>query len=81
MQYRFFNVKPLPLKAGRKTREYVVLNVSSGDELGWLRWYAAWRQFCFFAEGNTVWSAGCLKDLLDALEKITAARRNKRAEA
>ncbi len=38
-------------------------NNRSGDELGKIRWYPAWRQYCFFPTRPAIYSAGCLKDI------------------
>ena len=73
--YRFFRVDEQERRPGRRTREYRVVNVRSGDVIGAIRWYAPWRQFCFFPTADTVWSAGCLADLQDALRKADARRK------
>lgn len=35
----------------------------TGDELGIVKWYPAWRQYCYFPTGPVVYSAGCLRDI------------------
>lgn len=67
---QYFYVEGLPLEPRRKTRDWDIINLSSGDKLGQIRWYGTWRQYCFFPEGNTVWSKGCLNDVLEAIERI-----------
>ncbi len=73
--YRFFAVRMLSLKPGRKTREYEVVNRRSGDVLGTIAWYGPWRQFCFLDNGGCVWSIGCLGDLMDAIRQAEGERK------
>jgi len=30
-----------------KTRRWILLN-NAEEHLGWIKWYAPWRQYCFF---------------------------------
>ena len=47
------------------TFRYAVHNRKSGEIIGWVRWYGPWRQQVLFPEPDTVWSAGCLRDVCD----------------
>ncbi len=38
-------------------------NNNSNAELGIIKWYSAWRQYCFFPSSDTVFSEGCLVDI------------------
>ena len=73
--YKFFAVRRLPAEAGRKTLRYEVLNTRSTGLLGIIAWYAAWRRFCFFPEDYTVWSAGCLADIQEAINWAESDRK------
>ena len=53
-----------------KTNIYGVFSKSSGDRLGIIKWYASWRQYCFFPELDTVWSKGCLNEVNYLIEKF-----------
>jgi hypothetical protein len=61
----------------RKTRLFTVLNNSSDDAIGYIEWYGAWRQYCFFPCGYIVFSAGCLDDISDFIGSLMTERRNK----
>lgn len=74
LDYKYFTVEELPLEPGRKTHVYRVLNRSSGACIGIIEWYGAWRQFCFFPSGDSVWSSGCLDDIQDVLRRLKSMR-------
>jgi hypothetical protein len=46
-----------------KTSRWACYNNSSNDLLGGVYWYSRWRQYCFFPQYETVFSAGCLEDM------------------
>jgi len=72
VEYKYFSVNPQPRKPGRKTREYFIVNKSQGVRLAVIKWYGAWRQYCFFPspDAETVWNAGCLTDVQDFLKRL-----------
>ena len=45
---------------------------SNSDDflLGWIRWYAPWRRWCFLPCEGTVWSNDCLACVQAAVEVI-----------
>ena len=73
--YKYFNVFAEALKPGRKTQDYTVVNRSSGSIIARIRWYGSWRQYCFFPEGETVWSDGCLTDVQQFIERLAKNRK------
>ena len=70
--YKYFEVHEEPLRKGRKTSNHYIINLSSGALLGEIKWYGAWRQYCFFPSpsADTVWSTGCLDDIKDYIKKL-----------
>jgi hypothetical protein len=58
------------------TEVWGVISASSGDELGQIRWYGAWRQYVFFPAQHTLFNKTCLADI----ENVLAARNSVRAE-
>jgi hypothetical protein len=48
-----------------KTEVWVIRNSNSGGRLGTIKWYGAWRQYCFFPEADCVFNNGCLKDIIE----------------
>ena len=75
--YEFFRIIKLYRHPGRKTDIFVVENRRTGDTLGRILWYGAWRQYCFEAEPGAIWSASCLAELVLFLDKLKAERKGK----
>ena len=61
----------LPLRTARITSIWSVWNHSYGEEIGQIRWYSPWRQYCFFGD-SLVLSGGCLRDISDMIAKLSA---------
>lgn len=60
---------------GRKTP---ILNIigSYGDDLGEIKWYGAWRKFCFYPNSNTIWDNKCLEELLNFITEYNSKWRS-----
>ena len=59
-----------------KTNVYSVKNKNSDDLLGFIKWYGAWRQYCFFTVNSIILSKGCMKDINDFISKIMEKRKH-----
>ncbi len=63
---------------GKKTNIYVVeKDHEYGLRLGEVRWYGAFRQYCFYPEKDTMFSKGCLELVNNFLDKVNKRHRNK----
>jgi len=62
-------------KKHEKTEEYTVVNRKSGTPLGWIKWYGAWRQYCFFPWFDSVFNIECLKFVSEYIEKLMEERK------
>jgi hypothetical protein len=58
---------------GKTTRWSVVNNMSSAN-LGKISWYSNWRQYCFSPAPDTVFSSGCMTDILDFIKQLKEQR-------
>jgi len=58
----------------RKTKIIWVRSVNHGDILGEIRWYGAWRQYCFYPKADTIWNIECLQDIRVFIATLMAAR-------
>ena len=57
-----------------KTKVIAVVNKTHQEEIGVLRWYAQWRQYCFFPHHNTIWNKNCLNDVNEMITELTPVR-------
>jgi len=57
LEFQFLERKP-------KTKVIGVYSKRSGDRLGIIKWYGAWRQYAFFPSGNTLYNVECLNDII-----------------
>lgn len=58
-----------------KTKKFEVRSKTSDVLLGVIKWHGAWRQYCFFPEGETVFSVGCMECLNFFLTNLGHERR------
>jgi hypothetical protein len=58
-----------------KTMVYRCLNKNSGEELGVIKWYPPWRQYCFLTSCLVVLSKGCMEDINDFITQLIAERK------
>lgn len=70
VEYLRFVEEPNP---GKKTRRWRVESKSSGERLGRIGWWGAWRQFVFAPHLDTVFNRGCLTDLNEFIDDAMAA--------
>lgn len=48
---------------------YRIYNNKDRSELGVLQWDKRWKQYVFIATPKSIWSADCLYDVIDFIEK------------
>ena len=58
-----------------KTKVWSCRNNKSDTELGVVKWYGPWRQYCFFAVPAAVFNLACLQDIIEFLSKQNTPRR------
>ncbi len=71
---RFIKLERPPNK---KTDIIIIKSLSGGYILGRIQWFGRWRQYCFFAENNTIWNLGCMEDVYEVLCNLKAERKLK----
>ncbi|MFA5151484.1 MAG: hypothetical protein WC554_02875 [Clostridia bacterium] len=54
----------------RKTKTFEVKSKSSRYILAVIRWYAPWRQYCFFPMFDTVFNNTCLLDIIEFIKNL-----------
>lgn len=75
VDFRFIHFVLIP-SAG-KTGIWSCRNNRSGEELGRVQWYGAWRQYCYFPTEPAVYSAGCLQDIDNFIKRIGGEKYDK----
>lgn len=70
---KYMRAQEQPRMPGHKTSKWHIYSRGS-DRLGVVEWYGAWHQYIFVPDEYTVFSAGCMRDLI---EFIAAIRRGK----
>ena len=58
-----------------KTNVYVVINRLMGCNIGVIKWYRPWRQYCFFPSESTVLHKDCLIEISEFLRKRMEERK------
>lgn len=53
-----------------KTQRFEVTSESSGACLGVIKWFGAWRQYCFYPSEETIWNQDCLTAVTGVLDKL-----------
>jgi hypothetical protein len=61
-----------------KTGRWTIRNVRSGDILGEIRWYGAWRQYTFMPVSGTVFNVGCMEDITRFIKERMQERKEDR---
>jgi hypothetical protein len=69
IENKYFSISQKYL-ANRKTPIYEIYSKLSNTLIGEIKWYGAWRQFCFFPVENTVWDTKCLTSLTNYIQAI-----------
>lgn len=59
-----------------KTGIWLLYSNSQGEGLGFIKWYAPWRQYCFFPMKETIWSKGCLIEINDYIDQLMQAHKD-----
>lgn len=64
-------------KAGHtgKTEVYDVLSKHQGSILGHIKWYGAWRQYCFWPSPETIFNPDCMADIIEFIKELMAERK------
>ncbi len=68
-EYKY--IKFVEIEKKPKTKVYSCRKNSDTEiELGIVKWFGPWRQYCFYPSDDTIFNAGCLKDIQDFIEQL-----------
>jgi hypothetical protein len=79
IEYEYIRFEKDETFSGKKTYYYYCVNKKSGNDLGFIKWYPQWRQYCFFVNSlnifnSKIFSVVCLKDITHFIEQLMAER-------
>lgn len=63
-----------PAEPKPNTKVWRVLSKRYDDVLGFVKWYAKWRQYCFYPEG-IILNSGCISDIEAFLVQVNEEHR------
>lgn len=63
-----------PVNVGAKTRQFSVFSRRTRSLLGYVKWWANWRQYCFFPL-NSLFDKNCLREVAQFCEEATQAHK------
>jgi hypothetical protein len=61
----------------QKTKMVGVVNIHHDEEIGEIKWFGRWRQYCFYPSSNTIWNTECLKEIYDIIKDLMNERKGK----
>lgn len=57
------------------TKVWQVRSKSQQSSLGLVKWWGHWWQYCFFPERESLYSAGCLRDIAGFCEQESKKKK------
>lgn len=64
----------------KKTGVYSVMQSDRLFILGFIKWFPAWRKYCFFPEEDIIFDVMCLKTIIAFIENLMEERDIERAK-
>jgi hypothetical protein len=61
----YIRIGPSLTPSTGKTQHFDVVNRRAEFLLGQIRWYGAWRQYCFFPNHDGIFNKGCLDTIAE----------------
>ena len=72
-QYKYINFEKVAETP--KTSSWICRNNRSNDDLGMIKWYGPWRQYCYFSAGGAIYNPDCLDDIKDFIKQLMDERK------
>ena len=69
-------IKMIKIEDKPKTSVFAVESKHE-DQLGIIKWFPHWRQYCFFPEDECVFSKGCMDDVNHFMGELMELRKKK----
>ena len=52
-----------------------IVNIHHDEEIGEIKWFGKWRQYCFYPSPDTIWNKGCLDDIQSVIKELMNERK------
>ena len=62
-----------------KTQVWECYSNESDEELGLVKWYGPWRQYCFFPETSLLFNPECMREVAEFVETLTKKHKAKKS--
>ena len=59
----------------KKTLTVAIINRHHQEIIGEIKWFAKWRQYCFFPYKDTVWNTTCMDDVHSVIKELMEQRK------
>jgi hypothetical protein len=60
-----------------KTKIIGIVNIHHDEEIGEIKWFGKWRQYCFYPSDNTIWNRNYLEDVYGVIVGLMEERKKK----
>lgn len=77
MESKWIKFEHYPPKQGCKTSMWIVKAKEGDVTIGLIKWYCAWRSYCFFPANDTIFEEDCLRDIANFIEVETRKHKEK----
>lgn len=68
--YKFIHFLVIDIK--HTTKVWACCNTGTETELGRVKWFSPWRQYCFFPFADIVFSTSCLEDICHFIKQLNS---------
>ena len=70
MDSKYMVAYKMPEPPGTKYKMWEIHSKRGDDLLGWIQYYEPWKEFVFSPETSTIFSTGCLQDIITFIDQI-----------
>lgn len=70
----YFYIVKLNRPENRKTDIYCIATIGTNYIIGEIRWWGAWRKYCFFPNEDTVYDNKCMLQIMNFMNEVNLAR-------
>lgn len=71
------HLKFVEIKDTGKTKVWEIQNSFLGAKIGLIKWFGAWRKYCFFPNEETVFDTKCLNRISEFMDEQMKSRKKK----